>query len=228
MSVSRTFRKAQADSQKQVWQSWPAGWVNGCVCFHCIQMGRYIQTGCLAGLTYVDRIVLCEGFHSLQTGKGIARRFAQINNDQRFMRFPFPSNGKGHCKLASIYAGYGQIIVSIPFRPESALQEFWKAWRTKKDQMKFPSPSNGKAYPKVTTRPATVVVLIKSFHPLQTGKPIQSMEMQRMAKIPKTLSFNSLQTGKPIQSCFAWDFHPMFDEFQFPSNGKAYPKRVGW
>ena len=38
------------------------------------------------------------------------------------------------------------------------------------------------------------------------------------------LCFNSLQTGKPIQSEIFWHPHRLLHPFQFPSNGKAYPK----
>ena len=40
------------------------------------------------------------------------------------------------------------------------------------------------------------------------------------------ISFNSLQTGKHIQSveCLTWSAPEQLGTFQFPSNGKAYPK----
>ena len=66
-----------------------------------------------------------------------------------------------------------------------------------------------------------------SFNSLQTGKRIQSL--MEKAQEPQTLnSFNSLQTGKRIQrrSCWYCHYYRRKEVFQFPSNGKAYPKYV--
>ena len=61
------------------------------------------------------------------------------------------------------------------------------------------------------------------FNSLQTGKHIQSLSSLVVSRASQ-YRFNSLQTGKHIQSgnehyVFLSDFM-----FQFPSNGKAYPK----
>ena len=65
----------------------------------------------------------------------------------------------------------------------------------------------------------------KSFNSLQTGKHIQRGG-QSCGLPGRERGFNSLQTGKHIQS-IAYRGHVLFHfcvEFQFPSNGKAYPK----
>ncbi len=63
----------------------------------------------------------------------------------------------------------------------------------------------------------------RRFNSLRTGKPIQSGR-QNARK-----SFNSLRTGKPIQS-YIWDYafnqRLLTKKFQFPTDGKAYPKQV--
>ena len=41
------------------------------------------------------------------------------------------------------------------------------------------------------------------------------------------MSFNSLQTGKPIQRHHARSLCLLGRKFQFPANGKAYPKALG-
>ena len=63
------------------------------------------------------------------------------------------------------------------------------------------------------------------FNSLQTGKHIQ-----RQAKLDALRGddegFNSLQTGKHIQSIRTQSNPAVENRFQFPSNGKAYPKRI--
>ena len=44
--------------------------------------------------------------------------------------------------------------------------------------------------------------------------------------VPEEKSFNSLQTGKRIQRCEEHSRCDILFTFQFPSNGKAYPKTV--
>ena len=85
-----------------------------------------------------------------------------------------------------------------------------------------------------------------SFNSLQTGKRIQSggrercrtksevsipfkresvsKEAERRIKSVIPHSFNSLQTGKRIQRLPGEEKDDNESEFQFPSNGKAYPK----
>ncbi len=60
------------------------------------------------------------------------------------------------------------------------------------------------------------------FNSLQTGKCIQ--RQRKFLTECKVLSFNSLQTGKCIQSENFFSLDATFTKFQFPSNGKVYPK----
>ena len=88
----------------------------------------------------------------------------------------------------------------------------------------FQFPSNGKAYPKRIDKQARLPGL-QSFNSLQTGKPIQRNIPSSQSSL--TDSFNSLQTGKPIQSLNKEKFLARKGIlFQFPSNGKAYPKFI--
>ena len=112
--------------------------------------------------------------------------------------------------------------------------------------MKFQFPSNGKAYPKPVQEHIPPIAPV-SFNSLQTGKPIQSeiylgqkakgisgfnslqtgKPIQRLRcsqSIPMRRCFNSLQTGKPIQRFITRLVDEDHGMFQFPSNGKAYPK----
>ena len=63
----------------------------------------------------------------------------------------------------------------------------------------------------------------RCFNSLQTGKPIQRMYWISSWTTPM-LGFNSLQTGKPIQRNNGERAEQSARLFQFPSNGKAYPK----
>ena len=65
-----------------------------------------------------------------------------------------------------------------------------------------------------------------SFNSLQTGRHIQSVHAY--AQLHNSVCFNSLQTGRHIQSRtlpIQVDLVQFLEKFQFPSNGKAYPKR---
>ena len=167
------------------------------------------------------------GFNSLQTGKPIQRSwmFRQLSN--RWVKwFQFPSNGKAYPKLVTdVVLTLIALLVSIPFKRESLSKEKFKS-------IEF--------------------CIGFCFNSLQTGKPIQSMLvfrkvlmwtcvsipfkreslskaqwMQKLRQFTSPLSFNSLQTGKPIQSNREFKATVDNDLFQFPSNGKAYPKSYG-
>ena len=89
---------------------------------------------------------------------------------------------------------------------------------------RFRFPSNGKAYPKYRIS-GSGRWCSWCFNSLQTGKPIQSRK--RYSDTPRKACFNSLQTGKPIQRPLpALLEHLGKRKFQFPSNGKAYPKAL--
>ena len=91
--------------------------------------------------------------------------------------------------------------VSIPFKRESVSKVDTPVDAERHFGQKFQFPSNGKAYPKC----------------LNTDLSIESASP----------GFNSLQTGKRIQSLYRMhDTRPWDQEFQFPSNGKAYPKAI--
>ena len=111
----------------------------------------------------------------------------------------------------------------------------------------FQFPSNGKVYPKVMAH-STVMKMLGSFNSLQTGKCIQRSYIVTViahfnqVSIPfkresvskavfaasveeRYAGFNSLQTGKCIQSRIANLNFPINSiSFNFPSNGKVYPK----
>ena len=139
------------------------------------------------------------GFNSLQTGKHIQ---SQIK-----------VRGSGHNSQ-----------VSIPFKREKHIQSVVDWIVFSPGTLLFQFPSNGKAYPKVSTLERSCKEN-GCFNSLQTGKHIQSY-FQTEAERSCIQSFNSLQTGKHIQSKEGEAIIICVEMFQFPSNGKAYPKET--
>ena len=112
-------------------------------------------------------------------------------------------------------------IVSIPFKRESLSKVTSKRIPPQNPHcvsipFKRESLSKGRCL-HIPQRPRN-----RCFNSLQTGKPIQSNAMNVVAT-PK-VGFNSLQTGKPIQRHYKSLTQRKIAKFQFPSNGKAYPK----
>ena len=137
--------------------------------------------------------------------------------------FQFPSNGKADPKLANSETGYPvDMRVSIPFKRESGSKVNGHHIGLLAPN-KFQFPSNGKADPK-TLLPVSHRMRHQrlGFNSLQTGKRIQRQKKSGGTVI--SLCFNSLQTGKRIQSSRGIGAEYGKNKFQFPSNGKAYPK----
>ena len=136
--------------------------------------------------------------------------------------FQFPSNGKAYPKPTSSAPPLPPPppLVSIPFKRESGSKAM-PHWNEQRLGKEFQFPSNGKADPK-RCRTGTSNGSAKSFNSLQTGKRIQSKSFTNFPLVLR--SFNSLQTGKRIQRYNREDVTIFAKEFQFPSNGKAYPK----
>ena len=145
-------------------------------------------------------------FNSLQTGKPIQRPDNAGNVASEGNAFQFPSNGKAYpkqCDFCVRESHHGN--VSIPFKRESLSKDGSVSMpRRHTPTFMFQFPSNGKAYPKTMKMIITIDCLYPSFNSLQTGKPIQS-------EILDVLSQDRITDG-----------------FQFPSNGKAYPKIERW
>ena len=68
-------------------------------------------------------------------------------------------------------------------------------------------------------------VVYGGFNSLQTGKCIQRLGFETF-DIDSAMRFNSLQTGKCIQRPGKFCDKGLQPRFQFPSNGKAYPKGI--
>ena len=191
-------------------------------CFNSLQTGKPIQSVIVLPKEKFQTI----RFNSLQTGKPIQRRKVLFQNGTHLWRmFQFPSNGKAYPKLE-------------------------KRGDRGKGRSLFQFPSNGKAYPKNEVT-GTCCVSGGSFNSLQTGKPIQSQLetasdfVNPSVSIPfkrESLSkgYNEIQREKREESVSIpfkreslskeigekVSIGPYYVTFQFPSNGKAYPKQT--
>ena len=163
------------------------------------------------------------GFNSLQTGKRIQRLIAALSLASIAMAFQFPSNGKAYPKAAN--------VVGLPkqgFKCFNSLQTGKQIQRgSRRDRNPhrhtFQFPSNGKAYPKDRTDiPKRSEKLVS----IPFKRESVSKASIRIRPTQVGYCFNSLQTGKRIQRWMGFQFFGMkIQMFQFPSNGKAYPKK---
>ena len=138
-------------------------------------------------------------FNSLQTGRCIQSLSTNTVSRLRIVSIPFKREGvsKGRPENSTSRTTH---IVSIPFKREGVSKE--SHW------------VSGSQTP-------------QGFNSLQTGRCIQSQSAPAAmygGKISSS-SFNSLQTGRCIQSSVGSGSRDHAEEmFQFPSNGKVYPK----
>ena len=207
--------------------------------FNSLQTGKHIQSH----FSFMSRSNGYNGFNSLQTGKHIQRHNAchesnwprvsipfkrESISKERLVRkqpgpgywFQFPSNGKAYPK--SILAGGMTNLtrVSIPFKRESISKGLVSGKYTI-TYNEFQFPSNGKAYPKDNNEYGAHIANVSiPFKRESISKEYSSEDCCFYTKC-----FNSLQTGKHIQSReAAGGGTRKRRKFQFPSNGKAYPK----
>ena len=140
-------------------------------------------------------------FNSLQTGKRI-QRLLSFPEYEDVEKFQFPSNGKAYPKWCQILMipRLSQKRVSIPFKRESV------------SKVNF-NHQTGEYTQEVS---------------IPFKRESVSKEKQRPLRHLPRQSFNSLQTGKRIQSQFDLFMGWLTAMFQFPSNGKAYPKSIMW
>ena len=159
-------------------------------------------------------------FNSLQTGKPIqSRRQTLPRYDTRRARFHSLQTGKPiqSCN-GSLGSAEMMCFDSLPTGKHIQRLYYW-ADACLGGEFRF--PSNGKAYPKAIT--GLFYNKVESFDSLQTGKPIQSVNL-----ISNVHHIHSVVSIPFKRESISKDVH-IGDvsgaiEFPFPSNGKAYPK----
>ena len=124
--------------------------------------------------------LICQRFHSLQTGKRIPSSPKRRSPDRGVQAFPFPSNGKTHGKTDG-QPKTRKEVAAFPFPSNRKVHGKTRELEASVTSvLKFPFPSNGNAHRK----PAVFLYLIipqfnQSFHSLQTGKHIASRRYDR-------------------------------------------------
>ena len=185
--------------------------------FNSLQTGKCIQS--------VDRLLdygQLDSFNSLQTGKCIQRTSGfDVKIDEDF-RFQFPSNGKVYPKRDRVESMKPEDSFQFPSNGKVYPKRLTELTEELDSSERFQFPSNGKVYPKCSDSRTCRIGFC--FNSLQTGKCIQRNSLLSLL-LPSRKCFNSLQTGKCIQSKAAEILAEINREkFQFPSNGKVYPK----
>ena len=146
-------------------------------------------------------------------------------------KFQFPTNGKAYPKEKD-----GEFIVIREFKRFNSLrtgkpiQSYEPVEEHRHLVSSFQFPTNGKAYPKTYEEDAAEVTLIMVSIPYERESLSKVFCGNINIRAKCQGSFNSLRTGKPIQRRKNWlAFLALVVMFQFPTNGKAYPKRAnGW
>ena len=164
--------------------------------------------------------------------------------------FQFPSNGKAYPKYCNIYINFrrGRCVsipfkregiskvninlcfpqswsgVSIPFKREGISKVRKSSVRLKSIQVSIPFKREG------ISKGSTAVWIENSTKIVKVSIPFKREGISKV-RVPyshdRTISFNSLQTGRHIQRHDETQQRMLEgqDRFQFPSNGKAYPKK---
>ena len=136
--------------------------------------------------------------------------------------FQFPSNGKAYPKRRNFTDNSWGYRVSIPFKRESVSKVIKTRIILLENIVSIPFKRES-----VSKEQAEQNLLdeVLCFNSLQTGKRIQrNCVFKKSGQDP---GFNSLQTGKRIQSFVGLRRDKIGRKrFQFPSNGKAYPKKI--
>ena len=136
------------------------------------------------------------GFNSLQTGKPIQSRWWLGSAPTPKPSFQFPSNGKAY--------------------PKSDLAE-------RSDVLKFQFPSNGKAYPKYNNGVLDSDEVSIPFKRESLSKVLSRLSNRQPNIDGVSIPFKRESLSKDGYSDI---YYSAKGEFQFPSNGKAYPKTL--
>ena len=164
-------------------------------------------------------------FNSLQTGKPIQREAPWSPKSSTISRFNSLQTGKPiQRKQPSHHLLLQNYLVSIPFKRESLSkgENLFRQTVGRSVSIPFKRESLSKGQSESCNKRWKNWVSIP-FKRESLSKEIGWVDLSQRFK----MSFNSLQTGKPIQSS---PYHQRETGtkslFQFPSNGKAYPKKV--
>ena len=209
-------------------------------CFNSLQTGKYIQR--TEGYTFVRPHEVSIPFKRESISKVVDCKW-KLN----WSKFQFPSNGKVYPKIQRLITkGVAQnsfnslqtgkyiqsitkpeeVVIEAEFQFPSNGKVYPKSNGEKIEEFEltlFQFPSNGKVYPKDSI---VVFYILKRIVSIPFKRESISKETPPSRRWPwMSYSFNSLQTGKYIQRLQRFFCTGQIStEFQFPSNGKVYPK----
>ena len=221
-----------------------------CACgwsgFNSLQTGRHIQRQETDLLFTPSR---CLSFNSLQTGRHIQSKPPAVEWPLTEDLFQFPSNGKAYTKCYHCHRHKNTVRKSFnSLQTGRHIQSWARRSKRKLNQVSIPFKREG-IYKEGMTLGAGSALAFR-FNSLQTGRHIQSWICWWYLWWDEC--FNSLQTGRHIQSQYPVEWNQtihvsipfkregiykgsgclkrfqqsVLSLFQFPSNGKAYPKTI--
>ena len=166
-------------------------------------------------------------FNSLQPGKPIQRVDLNLEiggvHAEEIVSIPFNRESLSKDYIRAVGGGVGYDLSFNSLQTGKPIQSFSALARMLgRDVFQF--PSTGKAYPKIikTLDPVERALLVSI--PFKR-ESLSKARLRQPCMHKRYVSFNSLQTGKPIQSAPDNEYYGITGGFQFPSNGKAYPKK---
>ena len=165
-------------------------------------------------------------FNSLQTGKPIQSRSNAKCGDKCHNQVSIPfkreslSKGRRLCSRVSCSRScFNSLQTGKPIQRNTV-------FLPKTNRIRFQFPSNGKAYPKTGDDKGHQMIVHLRFNSLQTGKPIQSKKQRKNAWHARTVSIPFKRESLSKVLWAVQRTNSLSEMFQFPSNGKAYPKSV--
>ena len=136
-----------------------------------------------------------------RTGKCRRSGCVKLRRVGRRGLFQFPSNGKAYPKLKTLYL-LPSMILTFQFPSNGKAYPKQPCSSCSRGCLKFQFPSNGKAYPKYLTD--------------------RTLCLRKRVSIP----FKRESISKVITIAMGKGTNDQKLKFQFPSNGKAYPKSI--
>ena len=139
--------------------------------------------------------------------------------------FQFPSNGKAYPKRYGRIVQTPTVVVSIPFKREGISKVEVAHLLTCACGVFVSIPFKREGISKARSPPQPSEKYRKVSIPFKREGISKEYYRIRSDKEYSAFGFNSLQTGRHIQRKEEMQITESDDVFQFPSNGKAYPKR---
>ena len=160
-------------------------------------------------------------------GKAYPKQVNYAQDSGAWALFQFPTNGKAYPKWArgcpSAYRS--SFLVSIPYEREG-ISKGVKVLRRTGRASRFNSLRTGRHIQRLTILIGLIVLLVLSFNSLRTGRHIQSLTLNKILAARSCVSIPYEREGISKDVGSETELKIKNTTFQFPTNGKAYPKRT--